>query len=59
MLHQARLHVRRRDAGLEGADLRHLHAGIAAGIDAQEGRQIHRDVERQTVKRAAFADAQA
>ena len=41
------------------AHLRHLHAGIAAGIDAQKWREIHRDIERQTVERAPFADPQS
>ena len=40
------------------AHLRHLHTGIAAGVDTQKRRQIHSDIERQAVERAAFTDAQ-
>mgnify|MGYP002130485265 CR=1 FL=1 len=56
---QPRRDVFRSGLRLPVAHLRHLHAGIAAGIDAQKWREIHRDIERQTVERAPFADPQS
>jgi hypothetical protein len=32
------------------AHLGHLHSGIAAGVNPQERRQIHRNIQRQTVE---------
>ncbi len=39
--------------------LGHCKAAETAGIDAPEGFQIHRDVERETMERTATTDAQA
>src|SRR5258705_3363125 len=43
----------------EGARLRHLQAGKAAGIDGLERREVHVHVERQAVEGAAARDADA
>ena len=43
----------------EIAHLRHLEPRVTAGVDAPERLEVHRDVEREPVVRAALADAQA
>src|SRR5882672_8041780 len=43
----------------ERGELRHLQAGIAAGIDALERLEIHVHVEREAVVTGAAADADA
>src|SRR6185295_8942681 len=49
--------LRIRDA--EIARLRDLHSGITAGIDLGERREVHVDVEREAVVRAAARNADA
>lgn len=49
-LYQDWVYVFKANAGRQRADLRHLHAGVTARVDALEGAEIHRHIQGQAVE---------
>lgn len=49
-LYQDWVYVFNANVGRQRADLRHLHAGVTARVDALEGAEIHRHIQGRAVE---------